>query len=175
MKEIPLSRGFVAVVDDHWYDILTANGKTWYEHEGYAVRKDRVPGEANKWTVYRMHRVVAKCDDPEMIVDHINGDKLCNLEENLRIATKTENNRNVKKTWESSSQYKGVTYSPKADKPWVAQIGYGNKRVYLGAFYTEEQAAHIYNLAARELYGEFADLNQIEGIENDKQANDSQE
>ena len=161
MKEIPLSKGKFAIVDDHWYDELMKY--KWYEHEGYAVRKIRLPG--NKFQTIRMHRVVARCDDPNMIVDHINGNKLDNREENLRIATKEENNRNVKKTWTGTSRYKGVTHNPRSEKPWVAQIGYGNKRIYLGSFYTEEEAANMYNLAAKELYGEFAELNEIEGLD----------
>lgn len=158
-KETPLSQGKVAIVDDHWYEELSK--WPWYYHEGYAIRKERVKGEENKWKIFRMHRVIMGCDDPELVVDHINGDKLDNREENLRIATRSENNRNVKKTWESSSRYKGVTYAAGAEKPWIAQIGYGKERIYLGAYYHEREAASIYNLAAKKLFGQFADVNDL--------------
>jgi hypothetical protein len=160
-KEIPLSQGKVMIVDDCWHDKLLEMG-SWYFHEGYAVRKERIPGEKNKWRIYRAHRVVAKCDDPDLLVDHINGNKLDNQEHNLRIATKAENNRNVKKTWDSSSKYKGVTYQEGLDKPWIAQIGYEGKRIYLGSYHHEKTAANMYNLAAKQLFGEFADLNDLD-------------
>jgi len=165
MKEIPLSQGKVAVVDDHWYPILIR--WKWYYHEGYAVRKERVKGEKDKWITIRMHRYVMGLPpetEDDRIVDHKDLDKLHNWEDNLRICTKLENNRNVKKTWSSSSTYKGVTYNPKSpDKPWVAQIGYGKKRIHLGTFANEIEAARTYNLAATHLYGEYAELNVFEG------------
>lgn len=159
VKSIPLSQGYSMIVDDHWYEEL--NKYTWYYHEGYGLRKERVPGEKNKWKAFRAHRVILNCEDPELVVDHINGDKLDNREENLRVATRGENNRNVKKTWTSSSQYKGVTYQKGQDKPWIAQIGFGRERIYLGAYYHEQEAANIYNLAAQQLFGQFADLNDL--------------
>lgn len=166
VKEIPLSQGKVMLVDDHWYEELSKH--PFYYHEGYGIRKERVKGETNKWKIYRAHRVIMGCEDPDLVVDHINGDKLDNREENLRIATRGENNRNVKKTWTSSSQYKGVTHQPDQDKPWVAQIGYGRERIYLGAFYHEREAANIYNLAAKQLFGEFADLNVLDKPSDEK-------
>jgi hypothetical protein len=158
MRRIPLSQGKLALVDDHWYPELSKH--KWYYHEGYAVRKERVPNEKNKWVTIRMHRVVAKCDDPSLLVDHEDGNKLNNQEENLRVCTQEENNRNVKKTWGGTSKYKGVTYQEGAEKPWIAQIGYNGKRIYLGNFYTEEEAANIYNLAAKELFGDYASINE---------------
>ena len=164
MKTIPLSKGKEAIVDDHWFPILSQ--WKWYEHMGYAVRKERVKGTNDKWVTIRMHRFVKGLPpetEDDRVVDHIDGNKLHNFEENLRICTKEENNRNVQKTWSSSSKYKGVTYNPRnADKPWVAQIGYGKRRIHLGVFANEQQAAQVYNLAAKELYGECADLNLIE-------------
>lgn len=148
------------MVDDHWYDELMKF--KWYFHKGYAIHKIRVPGETNKWESIRAHRYIKGVTDPDILVDHRDGNKLNNTEDNLRVATKAQNNRNVKKTWTSSSKYKGVTYQEGSNKPWIAQIGYENKRVYLGAYHHEKEAAQIYNLAAKELYGEFAELNDME-------------
>ena len=75
-KQIPLSQGKFAAVDDADYDWL-AKHKWTYDYKGYAMRRS-----ANV-TIY-MHRVVLNASGPVM-VDHVNGDGLDNRRENLRI------------------------------------------------------------------------------------------
>jgi hypothetical protein len=58
----------------------------------------------------------------------------------------------------STSGFKGVTWF-KRDSKWMAQIGINGKNRYLGYYETAEQAARAYDIAARELHGEFATLN----------------
>ncbi len=91
-------------------------------------------------------------------VDHIDGDPSNNRPENLREATRLENNRNMRGKRISSSQYKGVSWRPDIQK-WTASCkgDFGGK--YLGVFLSEIEAARAYDAFARVEHGEFARLN----------------
>ena len=93
-------------------------------------------------------------------VDHIDGNKLNNHWENLRWATRTENNRNRAKRANATSSYYGVSWSKTSNK-WLAQISIEGKRTNLGTYTSEKEAAHVFNMAAIERYGEFARLNEL--------------
>lgn len=94
------------------------------------------------------------------LVDHINGDPFDNRIENLREATASENGGNRRKINDSlTSKYKGVSLN-KTGK-WRAQIVLNYRKLYLGLFDTQIEAAKAYNKAALELFGEFAKVNEI--------------
>jgi HNH endonuclease len=93
-----------------------------------------------------------------MEVDHINGDGLCNLRENLRVCTKAENMRNRGKQINNTSGYKGVYFNKHAKK-FSAQIKLYGKAIYLGLYDSPVEAARAYDAKARELFGEFAVTN----------------
>ncbi len=59
-----------------------------------------------------------------------------------------------------ASKYKGV-HRTSGGKPWSASIKYERKKIHLGVFNTEEEAAKVYNSAAILLFGSFAYLNNI--------------
>lgn len=88
-------------------------------------------------------------------LDHIDGNKLNNSLANLRKATPAQNNGNQSARI-GSSRYKGVRF---LQNRWVAAISYNRKRVHLGRFLSEDEAAHEYNKAAVRYFGEFARLN----------------
>jgi hypothetical protein len=90
------------------------------------------------------------------VVDHINGDTLDNRRANLRVCTKSENNRNRRKLHPTTSRFKGVY---KNTKPWIALIECNGKQFVLGRFASEEEAALAYDKAAKEHFGSFARLN----------------
>jgi hypothetical protein len=90
------------------------------------------------------------------IVDHINRDTLDNRKENLRICTIAQNSRNSKKRKDNfTSNYKGV-YWKSQHRKYCAQINFNRKKIHLGYFETEDQAAIAYNIAAVKYFGEFA-------------------
>jgi HNH endonuclease len=109
-----------------------------------------------------MHKIIC----PEYkIVDHINGNGLDNRRENLREATKHQNNRNAKKRApKTSSKYKGVSYlkAQYHTKRWSAHIRINGKFTHLGVFSLEVEAAKAYNEAALENFGEFSLLNEVD-------------
>ena len=74
-------------------------------------------------------------------IDHINGDKLDNRRENLRLATRREQSMNPSDplSVRNTSGYRGVHFT-KATQKWSAQIGVAHRQVYLGQFETIEEA-----------------------------------
>lgn len=158
MKTIPLTHGLEAIVDDEDYEELSKF--KWYAvgHTGqeYAARY----GGHDSPQHIRMHRVLIRAPDG-MQVDHINGNRLDNRKENLRLASQAQNSRNRGKfAIPTYSRYKGVSYH-KRDHVWQAEIKVDGKAIYLGSFTTEREAALAYNIAARQYHGNYAKLNEI--------------
>ncbi len=121
--------GFALVDDDAPTEIV--DGRWYLSHHGYAVG---VGGRA------RMHRVVLGVTDPCVQVDHINGDRLDNRRSNLREATAAENAQNRVAGFGGSSRYRGVAWHGQRGR-WGAYAKVARRRVYIGLFDTEEQAA----------------------------------
>lgn len=93
-----------------------------------------------------------------MHVDHINGDKLDNRRNNLRICTNAQNQTNRRKSKrDSKSKFKGIAVSPSGR--YGVTLAKDKKNFYIGTFKTEHQAALVYDLWAIDLHGEFANTN----------------
>jgi hypothetical protein len=155
MKEIRLSNSTdVALVDDEDYDEL--NRWTWRKSKkGRAVRSYRIKG---KRIQAFMHRTIINAPDG-VKVDHIDGNGTNNVRSNLRLATGAENCQNARKIRKASSQYKGVYFCEPGAKPWRARIQYFGKRITIGSFASEVEAAQAWDAAARQYHGCFARLN----------------
>lgn len=96
------------------------------------------------------------------IVDHIDRDTMNDKIENLREATKSQNDTNRTKRKNTKSQYVGVCFSTyKTSIYWFAQIRVNNYNMRLGNFENEVSAALAYNKAAVKYFGEFANINII--------------
>ena len=154
MKEISLTRGLVAFVDDEDYEWLTAF--KWCAQKlpcgYYAKRAFRSNG--HQFTVF-MHRAVAGTPSG-LWTDHVNGDKLDNRRCNLRIATPAQNMYNTPP--HSSCGYRGVSFHAHTGK-WRARLCVQGTTTSLGLFVSAEAAAEAFDVAAMRLYGEFAWLN----------------
>lgn len=108
-----------------------------------------------------LHRFLMSAD-PNILVDHKNRDTLDNTLENLRLCTRAENNRNAKKNIRGKSKYKGVTIRPSGR--FGVYIQESGKPKCLGTFDCEKEAALAYNKRALEIFGQFANLNEIKGV-----------
>lgn len=158
MREINLTQGKVAIVDDCDYDYLIQF--KWFavynRGKWYAARKS---GSETRALLF-MHRDIMRPPDPSMVIDHINGDGLTCTRANMRICTQAENSRNSRPKSNGKIQYKGVSWH-NASSSFVAQINTGGKVTHLGCFDTPEAAALAYNDAAKEYFGEYAYLNDV--------------
>jgi hypothetical protein len=153
MKEIPLTQGKVALVDDGDYGLVIQH--KWYAAElkrhWYAVRSGQ-----NHRMIF-LHREIMNAS-AGVQVDHINGNGLDCRRENLRLCTPAENNRNSSKPRSNTSGYKGVTWHKRGAK-WQAAISWNRKSIHLGLFSDPETAARAYDEAARKYHGAFAKTN----------------
>lgn len=170
MKEIPLTRGYVAIVDDCDYDYLMQ--WKWYASSHlYAVRKtSRKKSIDGRQKEIKMHRVVmelAGFNIDRYKVDHKNGETLLNVRSNLRVATNSQNIASSHKPIRNKTGFLGVskrTDRLKGKYIYSAAIKFDGKDYKLGYFATPEEAAQAYNEAAIRFFGEFARLNIIASI-----------
>lgn len=148
-KEIKVGKKHKAIVDIGIYDKL--NNYSWWFSTGYAYTKID-----NK--VVLMHRLIANAE-PNVRIDHVNRNRLDNRLINLRFATHQQNMMNATfKTINCTSKFKGVHLNKKKGK-WVASIQFNKKKIHIGYYENETDAAKAYNLKATTLFGEFAVLN----------------
>lgn len=155
-KEIPLTQGKFALVDDDVYE--WASEYKWYA-DGKAGRlyARRNEGTWPFQKAVRLHREILNA--PEGIfIDHINGDGLDCRRINMRLASSAENQRNRSTPANNKSGYKGVSWYKPLSK-WRAAIKAGDKTMHIGYFDDLEAAARAYDDAARKYHGEFARTN----------------
>lgn len=167
MKEIMLSGGKVALVDDGDFEYL--NQWKWFasrsKNNCYARRAYYPSGRNGPHIKYSMHRVIFEhngLDIENKQLDHINGNGLDNQKSNLRVATNTQNCHNRTHIKASDTPYKGIWYRSEIGK-WRSRIKVDGKFLLLGHFDTKEDAARAYNVAAIKYFGEFAKLNDVPG------------
>jgi hypothetical protein len=131
----------------NWSASVVNRGKRYVT--GYDSRLSKSP-------LY-LHRLIVGAL-PGETVDHINGNSLDNRKENLRLATSSQNAMNAHKRAGTKSKYKGVSFNQNL---WRSGIYLNGKRIDLGYFKNEIDAARAYDQKALELFGEFARPNNV--------------
>jgi len=156
-RRIYLGEGKWVILDQQ--DYCRLSGFKWYVNGNgvnfYAFRNMVVgPGLTR---MKSMHRDIMNAPKG-ILVDHRNHDTLDNRSSNLRLATHSQNTCNRRKKKNGSSQFLGV-YFNKEKSTWDSQIMHNGKKIWVGRFQTQIDAARAYDEAARKYHGEFARLN----------------
>jgi len=130
--EIRLDDGSLALVDDERGSELA--GFRWHaqhsKHTTYARRSVRT-GQATA-IIYMHHLVLPR--QPELIVDHIDGNGLNNRRSNLRLVTHAQN------LWNATHDHRsGVTFHKQSGK-WRARMKHLQQDIGLGGFDDRETA-----------------------------------
>lgn len=144
MKEIKLTKGFVALVDDEDYEEL--NKFKW--------RAVKVRDNYYAYRLVSMHREILNIKNSKIHIDHKDRNTLNNKKDNLRTCTPAQNNLNKEVRRDNKLGVKGVRFSKK-QKRYIAVISINGKVKQIGSFNTVEEAAIAYNKKAKEVHGEF--------------------
>ena len=140
-------------------------------HAGYQCQDSRqkerfdwtVSVDSSMWKVARIIYFMVHGEIPQALdIDHINGNPLDNRVENLRLATRSQNNKNHKMKSTNKSGVRGVCWHPEKKK-WRVQIRHGGKVLHLGFFTNIDDARRAREEAELRLHGEFSPLARKEG------------
>lgn len=148
MKEILVSGKYVALVSDE--DFERVSKFNWFlTGNGYAFHW--LPRNGGEKKCEMMHRFIMSAMRGQE-VDHKNRAKLDNRRENLRFATREQNQQNVLRS--SAWPKKGIRKNHNKDHGrWTARITVNKKEMHLGSFDDADSAAAAYDAAALKFYG----------------------
>ena len=110
-----------------------------------------------------LHRLVAERMGLSLdgVIDHINGDALDCRRSNLQACTHQQNIMKQRHQTTARSPFKGVV---QFRNKWRARITLNGKTMHLGLFGSAIEAARAYNEKAKELFCNFANLNEVNHV-----------
>ena len=160
MKEVLVYGCRPAFVDDENFDRASKFSWRFNWRTGYVQTnlKRRFDGSRPSVTLHRLVMNVPKGIE----CDHRDRDKFNCQKSNLRFTDHAGNMQNrAKRRAKCLSKFKGVTFatSRQLSKPWKAGINLDGKWKHLRYCSTEEEAANVYNDAAKKYFGDYALLN----------------
>lgn len=131
----------------------------WFQKWNEYVFRWGTRSDGKKYMILLHREIMGESD---LDVDHKNRNKLDNRKENLRFATRSQNLANRRKfSGKFTSNFKGVRWYPARNR-WVATII--SKPIKLKKsklFKSEIDAAIQYNEWAKQIFGDFAELNEV--------------
>lgn len=151
---------------------VTAYFRVRIRDKNKRIKRPKESGHTYKQSL--LHRwILGEENIPEgMQIDHINGNPLDNRKENLRICNHLENSMNRTNKFNPYSKYMGVSYNRGKkrkvstgsyrciSRPWRSTITLPEgKKISLGTFKTEIEAAIAWDKAALKYFPKFARLN----------------
>lgn len=146
MKQLPLTRGHFALVDDEDFEFL--HQYKWHYTENKRGYPYAIRNVGN--TTQRMHRLLL--NPPKgMDVDHKNGFGLDNRRTNIWVCTRSQNQMN-RKSGSNSSGVPGVHWR-KRSKRYEVDITLNRKNIYIGFFRTLNEAKIARALAEHKYHG----------------------
>ena len=141
----------------YWVQKPSANVKS--DNEAGCIDKNigyrRIKFKGAKYYTHRVVWFLVTKEQPPLILDHINNNRLDNRIENLREVTINQNAHNRSMNSNNKSGVKGVCWSTTTNK-WVVYIKTGGKQRTLGSYVNLEDAAEASQIARKTLHGEFA-------------------
>lgn len=150
-SKLPLAKGGYTLVDPEMRPYLEAD--RWFrDKHGYA-RRTKSPVLLHR-LVYKLagHQIEGKW------VTHINGDRLDNRLDNLKVASRSQcQSRRMSATRASGTGVLGISYEQGS---WRARVSH-NRKHWSRSFSTLEEAIHHRNLKAIEIFGEDAAIVQM--------------
>lgn len=136
---------------------FTTNSKT-----AYAITRKTIDNKRKQFYIHRI--IMGVLNNPNLHIDHINKNTLDNRKKNLRIVTRSQNMKNRKSSFSSTSDYLGVYFCSykKGKSKWRSVIKPNDKKnIHLGYYENQDDAGYAYNLSAEIIHGEYANLNKI--------------
>lgn len=142
MKEIKLTQGKVALVDNDMYEEI--NQFKWHAHKSFNTFYAERMGQTDngKRTIIKMHHSVFGNPPKGKMTDHKDGNGLHNEKYNLRNVSNRQNCQN-KKNIVKTSQYPGVCFDKRVSK-WRAQAVICGIKRHIGYFVLELEAFNAY-------------------------------
>ena len=152
MKEIELTKGQIALIDD--CDFEEVSKHSWCildlrkRRNGLMYAQSRI----NNKIVY-LHRFIMQ-PGPGLLVDHENGNGLHCWRKNLRVVPRYKNHHNPRGlNVLNTSGVNGVCWS-KTKQKFQVEIVIAGKRQYLGRFASLEEATKVRRAAEQKIWEE---------------------
>lgn len=160
--EIPLTRGYVAIIDAIDVDLIRFKWFAIHSTDELFYAGRNIIKPSGKRGILFLHHVILERLTGKPIqegeyADHIDLNSMNNTRANLRVVSNSLNQHNRRRQSNNTSGYKGVSFHKKTQK-WTARIGINGEIINIGIYETPEEAYLAYCKKAIQLLGDKARL-----------------